>query len=212
MYQDFGAAYAIGFLLALLLLGVALAVAVALAVISWRWSRHDRSFVALAFPVLLPLWGIVCGTLLVDVPWWTHYWLGWRHYWLAEPLWVGICTLAAVLIMGRALWLRPAADKLNADVRRRRRGEIAVTAIGAGLLCALWVAPRLRFEYRLAQNEARDAQQRAAVGAAAEAARGAEWSRGRIVGRPRTLCYSPDGKYLVTADEWVQIWDLVTSQ
>ena len=131
MYQDFGGAVFIGILLLILVLGFGLIGVVVLAVLSWRYSRRSDSFFALAFPVSLPLWGILCAAFVRGG-------MG-----VAIPIWVGICTLAAVLIMGRALWLRPGADLGSAEVRRSRQWEITVTAVGAGLLYALWLAASL---------------------------------------------------------------------
>jgi WD40 repeat protein len=119
-------------------------------------------------------------------------------------VWVGVCTLAAVSIMGRALWLRPGADLGSAAVRRSRQWEIAVTAVGAGSLYALWVVAGLRTESQSAQARSLHSQQQAAVTAA--------WVEGRIAATPRALCYSPDGRYLATADTHLEIWDLATGR
>jgi WD40 repeat protein len=196
MADGFGTAYLIGFLLAFLLLAFAIAVAVVLAVLSWRLARRGDSFVALAFPVSLPLWGIVCAAI-VQGP-------SSVHYGQAIPLWVGICTLAAVSIMGRALWLRPGADITSAAAWRIRRWEITVTAVGAGLLYVLWVVAGLRSEYQSTQKRSLHSQQEAVVRAA--------WVEGRIAAAPRALCYSPDGRYLATADTHLEIWDLATGR
>lgn len=196
MADGFGAAYLIGILLAFLVLAFALAVAVVLAVLSWRWARRDASFVALAFPVSLPLWGIVCAAF-VQGP-------SSVHYGPAIPVWVGFCTLAAVSIMGRALWQRPGADLGSAAVRRTRRWEITVTAVGAGCLYVLWVVAGLRTESQSAQTRSLHSQQEAAVVAA--------WVEGRIAATARALCYSPDGRYLATADTHLEIWDLATGR
>jgi hypothetical protein len=200
-YGEYGSAFAIAALLGLLLLAVAIVVAVVLAVLSWRWSRRGASFAALAFPVCLPLWGIACA-IIVRGP----IRLGRSSMWvrpgLATPVFVGFCTLAAVLIWGRALWLRPGADLSSATVQGKRRREIVLSAAVAGFVYVLWVAACLRTEHQVAQL--RNAYVRR------EAASNAAWVQGRIVASPRALCYSPDDRYLATADTHLEVWDLET--
>jgi hypothetical protein len=159
--MNYAAGFGIEVLLAFVLLGFALVVAVVFAVLSWRHFRRSESFEALAFPVSLPLLGIVCAAL-VDVP-------SWMHYPPVKEVWVGICTLAAVVIMARALWLRPGGDLNSADVRRSRQWEIFVTAVGAGLLYFVWMAIGLSIKHQFAQKEALEAQQQAAARAEADA-------------------------------------------
>ena len=122
MYNDFGKAFLAGAILSLLVLVAVLALVIVAVRRSLRLSRPGASFGALIYPVCLPLLGILVALRVAGSS---------RS---AMLLSVGLCTVAAVAIVGRAIWLRPGADMTRPAARQRRRWEIALCAAGALLL------------------------------------------------------------------------------
>jgi hypothetical protein len=132
MYNDFGKAFIAGAIIGLVAIVAVLALAIVAARRSLRWSRPGASFGALAYPVSLPLLGILIALRVAGES---------RSAMLIS---VGLCTLAAAAILGRAIWLRPGADLSSAPVRQRRRREIALCAAGALLLYGLFALARFQ--------------------------------------------------------------------
>src|SRR5687768_522276 len=119
MYNDFGKAFLAGAILGLVALVAGLALVIVALRQSLRLSRPGASFGALVYPVCLPLLGILVALRAAGSS---------RSAMLIS---VGLCTLAAVAILARAIWLRPGADMSSPAVRQRRRWEIGLTAAGA---------------------------------------------------------------------------------
>ena len=189
--NTYGAGYGIAALFALLLMAAASLTVLVLAGLSWKWSRPGASFRALAFPLVLPLCGMVFCAAYPNI----------------SVVWIGFWTVTACGILGRAIWMRPSEEGRHSSVRRRQR-DILLSTVGIGILYSAWAhwtfveaaRSRQRLETHL-QHDAEDRAQKTAV-----------WSEGRIVTSAGDLCYSRDGRFLAAAAEDLEIWNLTTGK